>query len=405
MDNTKSILEILAAEAALGVGCLLLVAVCSFLLARKVVLRLVTQAAGRTNTRWDDAVVERGVVSQASYLVPAVVFYFGLDFFSFDTEILARIVRAWFVFCLVIMTSRLLGAGADIYEHYPISNRRPIKGYIQLANLIVFLIGAILALCTLLDISPWGIMSGLGAMTALLILVFRDTILSLVASLQIAAYDMVRTGDWIEMPGLGVDGDVIDVSLHTVRVQNWDKTIITVPTHRLIQDSFKNWRGMTEAGGRRIKRSLLVDQTSIKFLDQAAVDRLSQIENLQPYLADKMSDLANANRGKEGGEGPSLNRRELTNIGTFRAYAEAYLRENTNIHNEMTFMVRQLPPSSNGLPIEIYVFSNNTDWESFEIIQADIFDHLLASLPTFELRLFQLPTGFDMRIMADGRKA
>ena len=329
----------------------------------------------------------------------------GLDFFSFDTEILARIVRAWFVFCLVIMTSRLLGAGADIYEHYPISDRRPIKGYIQLANLIVFLIGAILALCTLLDISPWGIMSGLGAMTALLILVFRDTILSLVASLQIAAYDMVRTGDWIEMPGLGVDGDVIDVSLHTVRVQNWDKTIITVPTHRLIQDSFKNWRGMTEAGGRRIKRSLLVDQTSIKFLDEAAVDRLSQIQNLQPYLADKMSDLANANRGKEGGDRASLNRRALTNVGTFRAYAEAYLRENTNIHNEMTFMVRQLPPSSNGLPIEIYVFSNNTDWESFEIIQADIFDHLLASLPTFELRLFQLPTGFDMRIMADGIKA
>ena len=405
MDNTKSILEILAAEAALGVGCLLLVAVCSFLLARKVVLRLVTQAAGRTNTRWDDALVERGVVSQGSYLVPAVVVYFGLDFFSFDTEILARVVRAWFVFCLVIMTSRLLGAGADIYEHYPISNRRPIKGYIQLANLIVFLVGAILSLCALLDISPWGIMSGLGAMTALLILVFRDTILSLVASLQIAAYDMVRTGDWIEMPGLGVDGDVIDVSLHTVRVQNWDKTIITVPTHRLIQDSFKNWRGMTEAGGRRIKRSLLVDQTSIKFLDQAAVDRLSQIENLQPYLADKMSDLANANRGKEGSEVPSLNRRELTNVGTFRAYAEAYLRDNTNIHNEMTFMVRQLPPSSNGLPIEIYVFSNNTDWEMFESIQADIFDHLLAALPTFELRLFQLPTGFDMRIMADGRKA
>ncbi len=405
MENTKSILEILAAEAALGVGCLLLVAACSFLLARKVVLRLVTQAAGRTNTRWDDALVERGVVAQGSYLVPAVVVYFGLDFFSFDTEILARVVRAWFVFCLVIMTSRLLGAGADIYEHYPISNRRPIKGYIQLANLIVFLVGAILSLCALLDISPWGIMSGLGAMTALLILVFRDTILSLVASLQIAAYDMVRTGDWIEMPGLGVDGDVIDVSLHTVRVQNWDKTIITVPTHRLIQDSFKNWRGMTEAGGRRIKRSLLVDQTSIKFLDQAAVDRLSQIENLQPYLADKMSDLANANRGKEGSEVPSLNRRELTNVGTFRAYAEAYLRENTNIHNEMTFMVRQLPPSSNGLPIEIYVFSNNTDWEMFESIQADIFDHLLAALPTFELRLFQLPTGFDMRIMADGRKA
>ncbi len=405
MDNTKSILEVLAAEAVLGVGCLLLLAACSFVLTRKVVLRMITQAAGRTNTKWDDALVERGVVSQGSYLVPAVVVYFGLDLLSFDTEMLARIVRAWFVVCLVIMSSRLLGAGADIYEHYPISNRRPIKGYIQLANLTVFLVGAILVLCTLLDISPWGIMSGLGAMTALLILVFRDTILSLVASLQIAAYDMVRTGDWIEMPGLGVDGDVIDVSLHTVRVQNWDKTIITVPTHRLIQDSFKNWRGMTESGGRRIKRSLLVDQTSIKFLDQAALGQLSEIEKLQPYLAGKMRDLANANRGKDGREMSPLNRRELTNVGTFRAYAEAYLRENTSIHNDMTFMVRQLPPSSDGLPIEIYVFSNNTDWEEFEVIQADIFDHLLAALPTFELRLFQLPTGFDMRIMADGKKS
>ena len=404
MGNTNSILAILAADSVLGFGCLLLLAVCCFLLSRKVVLRIITQAASRSNTKWDDALVKRGVVSQGSYLVPAVIVYFGLDFVSFNTELLARVVLAWFVLCLVIMTGRLLGAGADIYETYPISNRRPIKGYIQLANLIVYLVGVALALCTLLNISPWGIMSGLGAMTALLILVVRDTILSLVASLQIAAYDMVRTGDWIEMPGLGVDGDVIDVSLHTVRVQNWDKTIITVPTHRLIEDSFKNWRGMTESGGRRIKRSLLVDQTSIKFLDQAAVDRLSHIERLQSYLTGKMRELAHANRGKEATEMSSLNRRVLTNVGTFRAYAEAYLRENTSIHNDMTFMVRQLPPSSNGLPIEIYVFSNNTDWEMFEAIQADIFDHLLAALPIFELRLFQLPTGFDMRIMADGRK-
>ena len=179
----------------------------------------------------------------------------------FVSETLARVVLAYFVVGLVIMISRLLGAAADIYQTFPISGRRPIKGYVQLANLLVYLIGMALAVCTLLEISPWGIMSGLGAMTALLILVFRDTILSLVASLQIAAYDMVRKGDWIEMPGLGVDGDVIDVSLHTVRVQNWDKTIITVPTHRLIEDSFKNWRGMTDSGGRRIKRSLLVDQS------------------------------------------------------------------------------------------------------------------------------------------------
>jgi len=405
MDDINSLIGVPAVRSALGIGCLLLIAAASFMVARKVALRLIARAAVRSNTKWDDALVERGVVSQGAYLVPAVIIYFGLNLLPFSADTLARVVLAYFVVCLVIMTSRLLGAGADIYQSYPISNRRPIKGYIQLANLAVYLVGAALALCTLLDISPWGIMSGLGAMTALLILVFRDTILSLVASLQIAAYDMVRTGDWIEMPGLGVDGDVIDVSLHTVRVQNWDKTIITVPTHRLIDDSFKNWRGMTESGGRRIKRSLLVDQTSIKFLDQAALARLSQIEKLRPYLADKKRDLDAANRGKDDTQELLLNRRALTNVGTFRGYIEAYLRGHSSIHNGMTFMVRQLPPSSNGLPLEIYVFSNDTDWENFEMIQADIFDHLLAALPTFELRLFQSPTGFDMRVMADRGEA
>jgi miniconductance mechanosensitive channel len=400
MDEINSLLGVPLAGSALGIGCLFLVAACSFVAARKVALRLIKGAAARSNTKWDDALVGRGVVSQGTYLVPAAIIYFGLDLLPFSADTLARVVLTYFVVCLVIMTSRLLGAGGDIYQTYPISNRRPIKGYIQLANLAVYLVGATLALCTLLDISPWGIMSGLGAMTALLILVFRDTILSLVASLQIAAYDMVRTGDWIEMPGLGVDGDVIDVSLHTVRVQNWDKTIITVPTHRLIEDSFKNWRGMTETGGRRIKRSLLVDQTSIKFLDQAASDRLFQIEKLRSYLAGKQRDLAAANQGKDN-QALLLNGRALTNVGTFRAYIEVYLRDHSNIHNEMTSMVRQLPPSPNGLPLEIYVFSNDTDWKKFEMIQADIFDHLLAVLPTFELRLFQSPTGFDMRTMAD----
>lgn len=399
MDEINSLLAMPAARSALGVGGLLLAATCSFVFARIVAIRIITRAAVRSTTKWDDALVERGVISQGTYLVPAITIYFGLDFLPFAADTLARVVLAYFVVCLVIMTSRLLGAGADIYQTFPISSRRPIKGYVQLANLLVYLIGTALAVCTLLEISPWGIMSGLGAMTALLILVFRDTILSLVASLQIAAYDMVRTGDWIEMPGLGVDGDVIDVSLHTVRVQNWDKTIITVPTHRLIEDSFKNWRGMTESGGRRIKRSLLVDQTSIKFLDQSALDRLSQIEKIKPYLTGKQRDLSATNQGIAIQE-VLLNRRALTNVGTFRAYVEAYLRDNSNIHNEMTFMVRQLPPSANGLPLEIYVFSNDTDWEKFEMIQADIFDHLLAALPTFELRLFQWPTGFDMQFMA-----
>jgi miniconductance mechanosensitive channel len=261
---------------------------------------------------------------------------------------------------------------------------------------VVYALGGALAICTLLAISPWGILSGLGAMTALLILVFRDTILSLIASVQIAAYDLVRRGDWIEMPQLGVDGDVIDVTLHTFRVQNWDKTIVTVPTHKLIEDSFKNWRGMTESGGRRIKRSILIDQTSIKFLDKAALDRLSQINRLEPYLTGKQKELAgdNADLGKNT---DLLNRRALTNIGTFRAYVEAYLRDNSKIHQGMTFLVRHLPISPNGLPLEIYVFTNDTEWGRYESIQADIFDHLLAALSTFELRVFQNPTGFDMQ--------
>ena len=380
----------------LGGLLLLLGAGISFLVARKFAVTIVSRTIARTRTQWDDALSNRGVFTHATYLVPAVVLYYGLAFFPGSIDMVERAILAYVVVNLVIVTSRMLSAGVDIYQTYPISHRRPIKGYIQLANLVVYALGGALAICTLLAISPWGILSGLGAMTALLILVFRDTILSLIASVQIAAYDLVRRGDWIEMPQLGVDGDVIDVTLHTFRVQNWDKTIVTVPTHKLIEDSFKNWRGMTESGGRRIKRSILIDQTSIKFLDKAALDRLSQINRLESYLTGKQKELAgdNADLGKNT---DLLNRRALTNIGTFRAYVEAYLRDNSKIHQGMTFLVRHLPISPNGLPLEIYVFTNDTEWGRYESIQADIFDHLLAALSTFELRVFQNPTGFDMQ--------
>ncbi len=382
---------------ALFVGLLLMFgAGASFLVARKIVRTLVQRGIARTQTQWDDALANRGVLTQITYLAPAIVLYYGASFFSGAVDILARIILVYVVVNLVIITTRLLAAGNDIYQTYPISHKRPIKGYVQLASLVVTLLGGALAICTLLGVSPWGILSGLGAVTALLILVFRDTILSLIASVQIAAYDLVRPGDWIEMPHLGVDGDVIDVALHTVRVQNWDKTIVTVPTHKLIEDSFKNWRGMTESGGRRIKRSIFIDQTSIKFLDKAALERLSRINRLAQYLIEKEKEVltrsADSNRKTD-----LLNQRSLTNVGTFRAYMEAYLRDNTKIHQEMTFLIRQLPPSPQGLPLEIYVFTNDTDWGRYESIQADIFDHLLAALPMFELRVFQQPTGFDMQ--------
>lgn len=357
---------------ALFVGLLLMFgAGASFLVARKIVRTLAQRAIARTQTQWDDALANRGVLTQITYLAPAIVLYYGTSFFSGAVDILARIILVYVVVNLVIITTRLLAAGNDIYQTYPISHKRPIKGYVQLASLVVTLLGGALAICTLLGVSPWGILSGLGAVTALLILVFRDTILSLIASVQIAAYDLVRPGDWIEMPHLGVDGDVIDVALHTVRVQNWDKTIVTVPTHKLIEDSFKNWRGMTESGGRRIKRSIFIDQTSIKFLDKAVLERLSRINRLAPYLIEKEKEVLTRSADSNG-KTDLLNQRSLTNVGTFRAYMEAYLRENTKIHQEMTFLIRQLPPSPQGLPLEIYVFTNDTDWGRYEAIQARV---------------------------------
>ena len=396
VSTINQLMDITIFRTITGMVVLLFCAAISFLLARKIGLKMIRGAAARTRSAWDDALVRRGVFSQVTFLVPAVVLYFGISFFSFSTDILGRVILSYVVINLVIMINRLLSAGVDIYETYPVSITRPIKGYVQLLNMVVYVLGGVSAICVLLAISPWGVLSGLGAVTALLILVFRDTILSLIASVQIAAYDLVRRGDWIEMPQLGVDGDVIDVALHTIRVQNWDKTIITVPTHRLVQDSFKNWRGMAESGGRRIKRSVLIDQGSIKFLDDKDVKAFSRIDRLKSYLTDKTAELR-GNAPESDTQSHVLNGRILTNIGTFRAYVEAYLRENSKIHKEMTFLVRQLPPSSNGLPLEIYVFTNDTDWGRYESIQADIFDHLLAALPTFELRVFQHPTGFDMK--------
>lgn len=382
---------------------LLISAALSYVLMRKYALPLVDRLLERSRTRWDDTLVQRGVFNQLAYLAPAVVLYYGLNFYPRLATVGGRVLLAYMVINLVIILSRLLSAGVDIYQTYPISRRRPIKGYVQLAKMVIFILGAVLAVCTLLNVSPWGILSGIGAMTAVVILVFRDTILSLIASVQIAAYDLVRRGDWIEMPLFGADGDVIDVALHTVQVQNWDKTIVTIPTYKLIEGSFKNWRGMTEAGGRRIKRSLLIDQTSVRFLDDELLSRFERIERLKPYLDAKREELARDNAALAADGAAALDRRALTNLGTFRAYVAAYLRANVKLRQDMTFMVRQLPPSPTGLPLEIYVFTNETDWVNYEGIQADLFDHLLAALPYFDLRLFQNPTGHDLKTLTELR--
>jgi miniconductance mechanosensitive channel len=286
-----------------------------------------------------------------------------------------------------------LSATNDIYQDYKISKTRPIKGYLQVVKIIVYVLGGVVVLATLMQKNPLVFLGGIGAMTAIIILVFRDTILSLVASVQIASNDMIRVGDWVEMPKFNADGDVIDIALHTVKIQNFDNTITRVPTSKFIDEPFKNWRAMSESGARRIKRSIFIDKSAIRFLTDDEVERFRRFTLLSDYIEKKQNELKAFNESVGAEE--KVNWRRLTNIGTLRAYIVNYLRNHPKIHQNRTLLVRQLAPTPNGLPIELYVFSKDTAWVAYEGIQSDIFDHIIALLPEFDLRLFQHPMGAD----------
>lgn len=376
----------------IGLG---IVAAIAYVIAKRIVLRVVGAIVKRTRWEWDDVVEERGVFNALAWIAPALVAYYAAYAFGEEAEgIIQRLLLSYILVVLILVFGRVLDAGNLIYSRTERARELPIKGYLQVVKLIVVLVGVIVIFATILNQSPWGLLSGLGAMTAILLLVFRDTILSFVASIQIATNDMIRIGDWVSMPQYGADGDVIDIALHVVKIQNWDKTITTVPTKAFIESSFKNWRGMTESGGRRIKRAIALDASSIRFLKDEEIARLEKIEILAPYLEEKKKALAEANAGKKLDASP-VNGRRLTNVGTFRAYVTAYLKTNPKLHEDMTFLVRQLEPGPKGVPIELYVFSNDIAWANYEAIQADIFDHLMASVPEFGLRMFQEPTGWD----------
>jgi miniconductance mechanosensitive channel len=313
-----------------------------------------------------------------------------------------NIANAYIVLTVALSLSHLFRAFDEIYRRRdPIKSRnRPIKGYLQLLNIITLVVAVLLIVAVLIDRSPLILLSGLGAMTAVLMLVFKDTLLSLVASVQLSSQDLLRVGDWIEMPQLGADGDVIDIALHTVKVQNWDRTITSIPTWRLINESYRNWRGMSESGGRRIKRALFLDQTSVRFLKAREVEGLHRFALIDDYLRRKEEELEawNAKLIAEGKD--PVNTRRVTNLGTFRAYIGAYLKAHPGVHQEMIQMVRQLQPGPEGIPLEIYCFTATTAWVAYEGIQADIFDHLLAVLPEFGLRVFQSPMGADLKAWA-----
>ncbi len=346
-----------------------------------------------------------GIIRRLSNIVPALVLSVGVNAVPGLPEAAVTVVRNVCGGFIVLTIALALGALLDIinmvYQRRADAHVHPIKGYLQVVKIAIYAIATILIIATLIDRSPLILLSGLGAMAAVLLLIFQDTILSLVASVQITSNDLIRVGDWVEMPQLNADGDVIDIALHTVKVQNWDKTISNIPTKRFISDSFKNWRGMQESGGRRIKRSLYVDQQSVHFLGADECERLHRFNLLDEYLTEKRREIDAWNaKLEERGKEP-VNTRRITNIGSFRAYVERYLRSHGGIHQGMTLMVRQLSPTADGLPLETYCFTNTVAWTEYEAIQSDIFDHLLAILPEFGLRVFQHPSGADMRDWGD----
>ncbi len=362
----------------------------TYILSRTVLLRLIHAVVRRTSITFDDLLIEHKVFRAVTPLLPAIVFLYGANFIPEASHFIQIAVSIWVVAHLVILMDRLLSVGLEVYETKPIAMRRPLKGYIQLVKLFVYIVGGILIFSLLMEQSPWTLLSGLGALTAVLLIVFRDTILSFVASMQIAGNDVFRRGDWIEMPAFGADGEVIDVALHVVKVQNWDKTVVNIPTHKFMESGIRNWRGMQASGGRRIKRSLLIDQASIRFLDDAMLEKLKHVDTLYPYLADKELEIEAWNREHKRTSESLLNGRRQTNIGAFRAYVLEYLKNRKDLRQDMTLMVRQLQPSAEqGLPLEVYCFAATTAWVEYEAVQSDIFDHLLAALPEFGLRTYQ----------------
>jgi miniconductance mechanosensitive channel len=399
------------AETAIWLVAVLLLSWLSDVLAKRFLLQAISRVVQRTRFTWDDALQEHLVFRRLAHVAQAVVIYFGASVIpglpDAVAQVAERVALSLMVLVLAVSANAFLAAVNDLYSTRPDAKSRPIKGYLQIVAIVLYIAAGILIISLLLDRSPAVFLGGLAGLTAVVLLVFRDTILSLVASIQLTQNDMIAVGDWIEMPKFGADGDVVDIALHTIKVQNWDKTITTIPTHKLIEDSFKNWRGMARSGGRRVKRAIHLDLGTVRFLTQDEIRRLRRFELLRDYIGRKVAEIDEYNRERQaradevsGGEGLITHARRLTNLGTFRAYIVSYLRQHPQVHQGMTLLVRQLQPGSSGLPMEIYVFFNDTNWIHYEAFQSDIFDHLLAMVPEFGLRVFQNPSGEDVRVLA-----
>ena len=394
MENLSQYLLNLSEQKYILLGLILCLSLFIYILMRYVFIKAIFHLFEKTSTKLDDILIEKGFLNRLSYVVPLLILYNLFDHLIGSYEIINRLLLSLIAIVIVASINSLLSVLNDIYNQSKYSNNINVKSYFQILRLIINLFSIIIIFAILSGQSPLYLLSGLGALTAVLMLIFKDTILSFVSSIQINSNDLFKIGDWVEAPQFGADGDVIDIALHTIKIQNWDKTISIIPTHKLIDSSFKNWRGMSDSGGRRIKRSINIDMNSIKFCNNELIEKFKSITLISKYINDKLSEINkhNISVNKES----LINGRAITNIGTYRAYIKAYLKNNKYIHDNMTFLIRQLSPTENGLPIQIYVFSNNTNWIDYEEIQSDIFDHLLSALDQFDLKIYQRPSGNDL---------
>ncbi|MBC8717436.1 MULTISPECIES: mechanosensitive ion channel family protein [Brucella/Ochrobactrum group] len=380
---------------------LFLAAFAANFLIKAILLKVLDRIVQKTSFGQDEELKQHGVIAHLANIVPALIIATGIaavpELPQTALKVISNVAIAFIILTLAFTVSAALSVVDTLYSRREESKDRPIKGYVQVSKLVIYIVAVVLIIATLLDRSPLILLSGVGAMAAVLILVFQDTLLSLVASMQIASSNMVRVGDWIEMKNLDANGDVVEIALYTVKVQNFDKTITTIPIRKLITEPMKNYRGMQQSGGRRIKRALFIDQATIRFLSEDELQSLASIDQLTGYLSKKEKEIADWN-AKLGDKAKNpVNTRRFTNIGTFRAYVETYLRNHPGVHKGMTLLVRQMDPTPDGLPLEIYCFTNTTVWASYEQIQSDIFDHLYAVMPEFGLYPFQNPSGGDFR--------
>jgi len=375
--TANPILFILIKIAAIFLGAFLI-----YLITHKILIALIRKVVSKTKTEFDDILLNEKLLRRFSYILP-IIFLQQFTFFNsgIDTKI-DNILEAMVALFIILIINSLLDSFIEIVSKFEKFKDRPLKSYAQVIKMIISIIGAILIFGIITGQNFWSLFAGLGAISAVLLLVFKDTIMAFVASIQIASYDLVKVGDWIEIPSLGVDGDVMDMALHTIKVRNFDKTITTVPTNKLIEQSFKNWRGMQNTGSRRIKRAIHIDISSIKFLSNEMLNRFNKFQLISEYLKEKKDEVENYNNEKGVDTSELVNGRRLTNVGTFREYLKAYLHSRSDINDNLTFLIRQLSPGADGLPIEIYVFANTT---------------LMAVVSQFELKVFQNPTGNDFK--------